>query len=179
MKKILFIVLIAFSANFVFAQQQDNSKMTKKEKRQAELQQQYEMTKGMIEDRNFVLESDFLQDRYGNRVFVNSTINFVMVNGDTAVIQIGSNHGLGPNGVGGVTAKGKITKWEIKENKKKKTFYLTMNMMSSIGIYDVSFSVGPTGQATAYLSGIRAGKLIFDGDLVQLEDSSVFEGQSI
>ena len=45
----------------------------------------------MLDNKDFVLESDFLQDRYGNRILVNSTINFVAVDSTDA---INSNRGL-------------------------------------------------------------------------------------
>lgn len=177
MKKLALILTMALSVQLSFAQESDN-KMTRKEKRKAEIQAQYEQTKQMLENKTFVLESDFLQDRYGNRAWVSPTINFVMVEGDTAVMQIGSNWGFGPNGLGGVTAKGRITKWELKENEKKNTFNLAMNVMTGIGIYEVHFSIGPSGNSRARMTGLYPGELNFDGDLVALEESSVFEGTS-
>lgn len=178
MKKIVFILILAVTSSFAFAQNQDDSNMTRKEKRKAELEKNYQLTKKMLEERNFVLESDFLQGRYGNRIPVSSTINFVMVEDSTGVIQVGSNHGVGSNGVGGLTAKGRITKWEFEANDKKKTFDLTMTVMTNIGIYDVHFWINPRGQATARLTGMRAGNLTFDGDIVALQNSAVYEGQS-
>jgi hypothetical protein len=177
MKKLLICWFLAVFANVTFAGGQ-NDKMTKEEKKKAEAEKEYQLTRQMLENKNFVLESDFLQDRYGNRVFVNSTINFVAVDSATAVIQIGSNYRMGPNGVGGVTAKGRISKWELREDKKR-NFTLSMNVMTTIGIYDLHFSIGPSGRATARLTGLRAGNLTFDGYLVPVEESSVYEGRSI
>ena len=180
MKRIVLMLVMALSAGLIFAQGQDEiSSMAKKEKRKAEAALQYQKTKQMLENMNFVLESDYLQDRYGNRIIVNSTINFIAVDSTTAVIQVGSNYHVGPNGVGGVTAKGRITKWDLKEDKKHDRFDISMNVMTTIGIYDVNFSIGPSGQAIARLTGLRAGQLTFDGDLVPAEDSSVYEGQSL
>ena len=180
MKKIIVILLMSISSNLLFAQKgKENSAISKKEKRKVEMEEQYRLTKQMLENKYFVLEADFLQDKYGHRVFVSPNINFVAVDSSEAVIQIGSNYRIGPNGVGGVTAKGRITKWELTENEKRKTFNLTFNVMTSIGIYDLHLSVGPSGKATALLTGLRPGQLTFDGDLVPLEESSVYEGQSI
>lgn len=180
MKKTILLLTFAIAFTAMFAQETGiGSKMTKKEKRKAEFEEQYQLTKYMLENKSFVLEADFLQDKYGNRAFVSSNINFVSVDSTEAVIQIGSNYRIGPNGVGGVTAKGRITKWELKENEKKKTFNLKMNVMTSIGIYDLRFSISPSGRATALLTGLRPGQLTFDGDLVPLEESGVYEGQSI
>ena len=179
MKNII-IMLLFILPNVIIAQTSvENSGTTRKERRNEEMQKQYVLNKDMLENRNFVLEADYLQDRYGNRVFVNSTINFVAVDSTTAIIQIGSNMGIGPNGVGGITAKGKITSWELRENKKQKSFNLTINVMTSIGIYDLHFLIGPSKNATANLTGLSAGQLTFDGYLVPYTESSVFEGQSL
>jgi hypothetical protein len=175
----MIILVMAISVNFVFAQgEEESSSVIKKEKRKAEADKEYRLTKQMLDNKDFVLESDFLQDRYGNRVFVNSTINFVAVDSVIAVIQIGSDRRLGPNGVGGVTAKGRISRWELKEDKRH-NFTLSMNVMTAIGIYDLHLSVSPSGRATARLTGLRSGNLTFDGDLVPIEESNVYEGQSI
>jgi hypothetical protein len=178
MKQIIIILGLVFLSNMLLAQDgNNNSSMTKKEKRKVEMEKQYQLTKHMLENKSFVLEADFLQDKYGNRAFVSSTINFVAVDSSEAVIQIGLNHRIGPNGVGGVTAKGRISKWELHEN--KNSFSITMNVMTSIGIYDLRFSISPSGNATALLTGLRPGQLTFDGNVVPLEESSVYEGQSI
>jgi len=180
MKRIVLIVALVVSANFLFAQnQKDDSTMTKKERKAAELQERYLETKYILENNSFVIETDFLSDRYGNRVPVSPTINFVMVEDSTGVIQIGSNSRLGANGVGGVTAKGKITKYELEENEEKKSFYLHITVMTSIGIYDLNINVSGYGNATARLSGLSAGKLTFDGDIVPLQESAVYEGYSL
>lgn len=172
-------MVFAISVTAIFAQHQnDDSKMTRKEKRKAELEKQYKLTKELLEDRNFVLESDFVQNRYGHRTLVSSSINFVKVDSTEAVIQVGSNHRVGPNGVGGITAKGKITNWELEPNDKKKSFRLTMTVLTNIGTYDLHFFISPNRQATARLSGMTSGKLTFDGDIVALNESAVYEGRS-
>lgn len=180
MKKLVLIFVLALSTSLVFAQETNqNSNLTRKEKRKAELERQYRLTKDMLENRDFVLETDFLQNRYGYRIPVSPNINFVKVDSDQAVIQIGSNFGIGPNGVGGITAKGKITKWDVKQNEKNKTYNVRMFVMTPIGMYDLNFSVRPDGQATARLTGIRGGQLTFDGDMVPTDNSIVYEGWSI
>jgi len=180
MKKLVLIFVLALSTSLVFAQETNqNSNLTRKEKRKAELERQYQLTKDMLENKNFVLETDWLINRYGYRVPVSPNINFVKVDSSQAVIQIGSNSGIGPNGVGGVTAKGKITKWEVKQNKKNKTYNVRMFVMTPIGMYDLNFSVRPDGQATARLTSNRGGQLTFDGDMVPTDNSITYEGWSI
>jgi hypothetical protein len=172
------IVIVAGMKQVIAQTSQDSTQLSRKEKKALVMKQQFRQNKEMLENRSFVLESDFLQNRYGTRVPVNSTINFLMVDSDEAVIQIGSDTGMGYNGVGGVTAKGKITMWELRENEKKQTFDLTMRVLTGIGIYDVNMTIGSYG-ALARLTGLRPGNLTFSGDLVALEESAVYEGQSL
>ena len=178
MKKIIFILFMAITTTGLVAQEVHSTSMTKKEKRQAEQEQQYQLNRQMLENRNFVLEADYLENKYGHRFLVNSTINFVAVDSATAVIQVGSDYRPGKNGVGGVTAKGSITHWALKEDTKHKTFYLTVNVMSSIGIFDVRFTIDSNGHTTALLTGMGPGRLTFDGNLVPHSQSSTYEGQS-
>ncbi len=178
-KHLLIAIVIVLSTSGVVGQTTEHaSKLNRKEKRAVERERLYQSNKQMLENRSFVVETDYLQNHYGVRIPVNSSINFIMVDAGEAVIQIGSNTGMGYNGVGGITAKGKITNWELKENEKKKTFDLSMHILTSIGMYDVNMTIGNFG-ATARISGIRRGNLMFDGDMVALEESAVYEGQSL
>ena len=180
MKRLVIFLAFVISANIAFAQSKDeNTSFSRKEKRKAKNEQEYQSVKNMIENRDFVLEANFLQDRYGRRIPVSNGINFVSVDSTEAIIQVGSNYRLGANGVGGVTAKGKITSWKLTENKRKNTFGLRINVMTTIGFYDLYFSISPSGQATAQLTGLRSGSLTFDGNIVTWENSTVYEGQSL
>jgi hypothetical protein len=180
MKRLVVFLSLFISASILFAQGNDeNAVLTRKEKRNAELEKEFQLTKSMLENKDFVLETNFLQDRHGNRIPVNSTINFVSVDSTEAIIQIGSNFRIGPNGVGGVTAKGNINKWELTEDQKHKAFTLRMNVMTTIGIYDLFINITASGRGTATLTGMSSGRLTFDGDLVPWEKSSVFIGQHL
>jgi hypothetical protein len=180
MKKMMILFTMFIFSAFTFAgERSDVSKMTKKEQRKAEAEKAYQLTKQMLENKDFVLESDFLQDKYGNRIVVSPMINFVAVDSSVAVIQIGSNRGIGYNGVGGITAKGSITAWKLKEDEKHNSFTLSMNVMTNIGMYDLHFVIGSSGNATVRLTGLRPGQLTFDGDLVPIAESIVYEGRSL
>lgn len=179
MKKLLMFLIFILSANLMIGQTKDDSSLSKREKRKAREEQKYQQIKEMLQNKSFVLEANTLMDRYGNRAIVSSGINFVSVDSTEAIIQIGSINGLGPNGVGGVTAKGRISDWKIDENKKNNSFYIHMNVMSAIGIYDVSFAISSSGKAAAQLTGLSAGQLTFDGDIVPWEQSIVYVGNHL
>lgn len=169
---LLTIVLMegTFSKGLVVAQDKDDKK--------AELAKKYERMEQILENRDYVLEAQYLSDRYGNRVPVSSTINFIKVDSTEGIIQVGNHSGIGYNGVGGVTADGNITNYELKTNEKRKTFFIQMTVMTSIGTYDVHMSVGADGYATATLSGMRGGKLDYSGYIVPLQLTRTFEGST-
>ena len=147
-----------------------------KSAKKAEAEKKFRRMEQILENREFVLEADYLSNQYGSRVPVTSTLNFIKVDSTAGVIQIGSNSGMGYNGVGGITADGNITKYDLDINEKRKTFFIQMTVMTSIGTYDVSMSVGPDGYANATLSGMRRGRLNYTGSIVPLQATRTFEG---
>lgn len=179
MKKLTLILAFVVSAVFLYAQTDNNSFLTKKERRQAQLEKEYQATKQMLDNKDFVLESYALQNRWGFQRQVSSNLNFVAVDSTEAIIQVGSNSRIGPNGVGGVTARGPITKWKLYQNPKSKSFNLQMTVMTKIGFYDLNFNISADGTANAMLTGLTSGQLNFQGNLVPWSDSSVYVGTSL
>ncbi len=175
-----FILFLVFQMGNVFASgiKRDADKRDADKIDTLVFENQYQFNKYMLDNKQFVLQANYLQNQYGVRRFVSSSINFVKVDSTTAVIQIGSNYRLGVNGVGGVTAKGKITSWKLSEDPKSESFTLFINVMTSIGIYDLMFNIYSNGHSTALLTGLTAGQLTFDGDIVPISESSVYEGTS-
>ncbi len=174
------ILLMVIPTGNVFARgSNNNSSPTTSKNDTLVFENQGQLIKYMLENKNFVLEADYLQNRYGDRRFVNSTINFVKVDSTNVVIQIGSDYRLGANGVGGVTAKGKITNWKLTEDPKNQSYNLYINAMTPIGIYDLQISVDSDGHSTALLTGLTAGQLTFEGDLVPNSLADVYEGSSL
>lgn len=180
MRRLLIFFGLIMSATILFAQESDGDHvLTKKEKRIAEAKKNSQITKSILESKQFVLETDYLQNKWGERIPVNSTINFVAVDLTEAAIQIGSNFTVGPNGVGGVTARGNITKFELSEDQKHMTFTLSIHVMTSVGMYDMFVNIGSSGRGTATLTGMHSGKLLFEGNVVPLRKSATFEGSHL
>jgi hypothetical protein len=150
----------------------------KKQKRDAELKIIYDSLSQILENKQFVLEADFLNNFKGRRINVVSSLNFIEVDTSYSVIQIGSNRGIGYNGVGGITAEGRITYWKMEKDDKKKSIQVKMNVMTNIGIYDVFMDISAYGNASAIVSGMRPGRLEYEGRIVSLYESSVFKGHT-
>jgi hypothetical protein len=175
------VLACGLSANNFSADKQysKESRSKHKEQKNADVEKQYKATANMLDSMSFVLEANTLRNQIGNMLQVSSTLNFIMVDSAQAVIQVGNNTRIGANGVGGVTAKGRISDWKLIKNDKRKTFTLSMSVMTPIGFYDVIMYVSADGNATAILSGLGPGKLTYDGQLKPLAESRVYEGRSL
>ena len=179
--------LLCFSPN-LFSQEELMSKkelrkLAKEQKRAQQLEiekQKIALTQYMVESHRFVLEADFVSDGRGNRMMVSSNINFVAVDSINATLQIGTPYGIGWNGVGGITVDGRVTKFELRETESRngKSYTIFTTIMSSIGIYDVTFQISPNGNTHATVRSTRRGQLNYEGKLVPIEVSDVFKGSA-
>jgi hypothetical protein len=181
MKHIAVILLSFFLVSVsVNAQEEKLSKREKRKlERKTERERTYERTGHMLDSMKFVLEADYLDNQRGNRMVVSNTLNFIKVDSDNAVLQIGRNTGIGNNGVGGTTAEGRISRYEVRKNEKKKTYDVRMNVNTNIGHYDIFMMVTSDGSARATLTGIYPGKLIWDGDIVAIDESRIYKGRTL
>lgn len=155
-------------------------KEEKKRQREAERAEQAALVDMMVSAKQFVLEADYLSNQYGTRVVVNSTLNFIIVDTTRGTIQTASMSGVGgPNNMGGITADGSITQYELTRSPKNGGYGVRLMIMTSVGVYDIFFSISGDGTATATLGGNWGGKLNFHGKLVPLGVSRVYKGRSI
>jgi hypothetical protein len=149
-----------------------------KEVRKAQLEANYYILDTLLNEKTFVLEADYLESRYGDRVPVLSDLNFIKVNEADGILQTGSSFNPGYNGVGGVTAEGKTGSWKITKNPKKLTYTVRFSLFSNIGHYDVLMYVSSNTRASATITGLGPGRLTWEGHLVPLNNSRVFKAQT-
>ena len=155
-------------------------KEQKKAARAAEEERMAEVTRYMVHQQQFALEADYLSDKYGQRVSVTPTINFIMIDSLVGTVQFGDAMAIGYNGVGGVTVDGKVTKYEYSViGKKEDSYSIRLILMSSIGTYDITLMVSSQGLADAQIRGNWSGQLNYHGKLVPLTLSRVYKGTPI
>ncbi|MBI9061502.1 MAG: DUF4251 domain-containing protein [Marinilabiliaceae bacterium] len=184
-RTLLFTLLLSFT--LVLFAQEEKTKLTRKERREIKKQEQKEYEKNLaaalavgIDSQKWVLEANSLSNKRGSSMPVNSTLNFIALEGDEAFIQLGSNSGLGANGVGGVSVRARVTKYEVKKNEKKGTYFLQIYTSSAIGSFDIRMDCNSSGQiATATISGNTSRKVTYSGQLVPIEMSTVYKGTPI
>jgi len=180
-KSILLVVFFSFVISFMSFGQ--DKKMSRKERRamekakQAQLDSIYAIEIGhALDTKKWVLEADRLSNRKGQTVNVNSNLNFVAIEGEEAYVQLGRDSGMGPNGVGGVTVRANITKYEVKKSKKG-TYFIHVFASSSLGSFDIRIDMNATGQmASATIQGNSARRVTYSGQVVPVSRSTVYKG---
>jgi len=177
MKKSAIIMLAMFLTMNLAAQKPGNAPKTKEQKA-AEREARFVGIQHLLEDQAFVLEADFLGNGFDRRPVV-ASLNFILVDSSASVVQTGNNFGIGYNGVGGLTVEGRISKYNIVRDKKRKFFTVNWNMSSAIGFYTISMHVSASGRATATLTGNTSGRLVYDGWLIPADESRTFTGSKL
>lgn len=160
---------------------QDNNKLSRKEKKEAKKAEEYAFFRyvdTLLMHKSFVLEADYVENQYGQRVNVTPLLNFIRVDSLKAVLQTGSSRYLGYNGVGGVTAEGLLNKWEVSTNNKNLSHDVRFSVNTNIGFYDVMLNITTDNYARATITGLTPGRLIYTGRLRSLYDSRVYKGQN-
>ncbi len=183
MKKIVFLLLLITAATVAESFAQEKKELTRRERRELEKQKQAQLDsiyaieiKAAIDNKKWVIEADRLSNKKGQTVNVNSTLNFIAIEGDEAYVQLGRDTGMGPNGVGGVTVRANVTKYNVDVNKKG-TYYIQVFLSSAVGSFDIRIDMNSTGQmASATVSGNSSGKINYSGVVVPLNRSTVYKG---
>ncbi len=119
-------------------------KLTRQEKKdlqKSELNANFHAIDTLLERRTYVLEADYLRNQYGLQVPVTSVLNFILVDSSRVVLQTGSNYRSGYNGVGGVTAEGKIQNYKVVKDLKNLTHSVSFSVMTNVGIFDIFMTI--------------------------------------
>ena len=175
---LLFLIgLIGISVHS-YSQDVKPDKQERKEAKNAQRTADFNALDSLLSSGRYVLEADYLQNRYGYRILVSSNLNFIRVNGPTAVLQTGSDFRVGSNGVGGTTAEGNVGDYKVTRDKKNLTCTVTFNLLTNIGAFNIILNVNSGNNAKATITGTTSGRLTWDGHLTNLDNSRVFKGQN-
>jgi hypothetical protein len=175
----LLILLGIFSICVITnAQEIKPEKMSKKEAKKAKSIADFYSLDSLLNFKSYVLEANYLENKYGSMVVVTSTLNFIRVTGYNGVLQTGSDFRMGYNSVGGVTAEGTVSNYKIDRDLKNLRFTVTFNLFTNLGNFDVMMNVSCDSNATATITGTTSGRLTWKGYLVPLNKSRVFKGMN-
>lgn len=133
-----------------------------------------------VENKNFVLEADYIIPRIGPSIFVSSNTNFISIQNNKATIQLALSYQYsGPNGLGGITLDGNITNEKITTDKKGNIYY-TANVQGAVLSATISLTLpNGTNRCTATVTPNFNGNIItFSGHIVPSNMSDIYKGQA-
>lgn len=140
----------------------------------------FEVVKQSVNDMRFVVVADRVRDKTGRTINVNSTTNFVLVQGDEATVQLAFEGAFsGPNGLGGITLNGKISNVKCEIDKRGNLVFSMMVNGTGISA-DVSFTIPKNSNRcdATVDSNFHSTRITFSGELKPYS-SKVFKGREI
>lgn len=181
MKRVSVLVGLMFVAGLSFAQESKaDKKAAKVAKKAAEEEQNIANTARLLalfETKAFVLEANTLYDKTKKSYVLSSNFNFIGFDGKNSTIQLSFIGLVGWNGVGGVTADGKIIKMETKVKEGKPGFTCSASIQNKGGNFiTMLFRVNADGSARVTMNGNFGEQLSFYGSIVPLAETNVYKG---
>ncbi|MBC8321864.1 MAG: DUF4251 domain-containing protein [Bacteroidetes bacterium] len=172
------ILVSMLSMLFMFSNAQEDIKMTTKNQRKAEKEikkkekEEKEAADWLVyqklaQDRQFVAQIEKI-----NAVPVSRRLNFLLVDGERAVIQFETHTYLSENGLGGRTIDGTIVNYKYTPPKNdKSSIFINYDVSSKFmsGIINVSITVTKSGSSTI---SIGSASFIY-GHFWPIEDSNI------
>jgi hypothetical protein len=174
MKKIIIVLTALFMCVSVNAQETVQKTRAERKAERKELKEKREKesskaTEEAIASGNFVLKARELRDKYGRLVFVDPSLNFVAKRGNDAYVQFGVETGMGYNGIGGVTFKGKVSDYKIIRDKKHNGYSISFTTTGTYGTISVNIQSNVTGErADARVLTTWGDQLSFSGEIEQV-----------
>lgn len=135
----------------------------------------------MFKERSFVIEAERIVMPDGSNVMVSSLTNFLSVDGENAVIQISPLRSApGPNGVGGLTVDGKVSKVQVDTDRRHNLIMTMMVTGSNVSAY-VTITVPEDGtRAMVRIDpSYTSEDLTLMGQIVPLAESEVHQGLTL
>lgn len=182
-KTLPFLALILFPILPLFAQDASMSKAEKKkirkEIRRIEDSLLYANASLALQNKNWVLEANTLQSKSGYTIQVNSTTNFIMVEGDKGTVQLASPNRVGYNGLGGITLQGNISSYNVKTDKRGSVSvdFIVIGNGINASIF-ITLYPGSNQGSAAVSSNTWSSKLTYNGYFFLRDDSDVYKGMA-
>ena len=140
----------------------------------------YQQAVQALKNKQFVLEANQVIFRNGMSAFVTSNTNFVLMNGNRATVQTAFNTPYpGPNGIGGVTVDGSTSDMQITTDKRGNVNcqFSIQGIGISAQIF-ISLTNGGNNATVTISPNFNSNTMTLSGNLVPLDQSSIFKGRS-
>ncbi|MEP1093627.1 MAG: peptidoglycan DD-metalloendopeptidase family protein [Cyclobacteriaceae bacterium] len=161
------------------AQKQKSKKdKAKKKVKSEQSKQKLSEANTLVDIKKFVLNASFLHGRQGERVVVFSD-NYMLIEDDKFIFQTALPNEVGFNGLGGVTAKGSITSYEVKRNKRNGSIMVLAEVSTNrFGQGTITFNIDGLGHESATLVNTRGQMITMLGSIESIENAGIYQGRS-
>ncbi|MBA4321468.1 MAG: hypothetical protein C0408_01490 [Odoribacter sp.] len=167
MKKIAFLLLIAFSISACSSTKElsssraDNRKFRK-------LAEQAEIIEA-VESRRFIIKVDRMYIARGGSLDMVPRSNFVIVNGEIASISLGyMGRSFGVHQITGINLNGRTIKYEMESNEAKGMYKIQMVVKYGSDNFDLYLTIGTNGSCNISLNNSYLSAVSYSGTLVPL-----------
>jgi hypothetical protein len=185
MKKFMsFVTILLLGTGLLLAQAEQSGveelskQELRKQKKEQKLKEQKEnltFYDKIAAERSWVIEAHTIYNKYGDSFQMDPTINFVSLNGDESIVQLGFNGYIGYNGVGGVTFEGKVQNYEV--NREENSILIRFTSMGAVmGPVDIVARISSDGYGRITVSGNWGRRLTFAGYFVPYDTSRTYTG---
>ena len=174
------IILMVLPLSMMGQQNRGETKQERKEREETEQLQRYKQARQLVIDKKFVVPAETIRLSDGGMIIpVQSTINFLKMDGEEVVLQVGSDfvNSSGLNNLGGFTLKGKSLNLKVKEKEKKNKLFITFTLTGVIGTAIISLSLTGSEKAMIDVNGMFSGSAFsMHGSVQSIEGVKIFEG---
>ena len=131
----------------------------------------------LLSSESVVFEADFFK-AYGTPKFsINQVFNFIQIDQQYITLQLSPIRGFSTNGLGGITLKSKISKHDLKINKKRKSFILKVGFSSiNYGYFDVFFRINSKGRTTVSVDYSNGSHFTLYGHIFGPKKANIIKG---
>jgi hypothetical protein len=124
-----------------------------------------------IESQRFIVRLDRLYMRYGGFLDLRPRSNYIIVDGNTAVINaayMGRQWDVRP--IAGINTRGETVDYEVVRKDSRGVYDIKMRVGNGPATFDVYLTVGRNGKANASVNSVRIQNARYSGTVVPIGD---------
>ncbi len=192
MKKLIYILSAVLLFGMLMSQPViAQSNLSKKEQRKIEKQKKKEARekaelnlrakyRELLKNKHFVFEGQKVYLPAGGNTNIATNVNFLGIKEGVVVVQFDFPGLNGPNGLGGVTAQGKLENWHFDPGKNAKQAMTASGQVSPRGsVNRIVFTLTVANNGLGDLQiNMNNSSFRMTGQVVSLEEAHIFQGSS-
>jgi len=129
------------------------------------------LVKRAVEDKKYIIKLDRLYFRYGGIVDLIPTANYIIIDGDKAIISsayLGRQFDIRP--IAGINVKGKNQEYQLKIKDDRGGYEVEMVVSNGSNTFNVYLTIGSSGTCSASIINLKLDSVSYKGYLVPIED---------